>query len=359
MAYQRTSGTINVTTAAYNPALSTWATALQNRGTAPAKALVIGDSWAEGQGVTAYGGGAIERLQAALNAKLGATNTATFVPMWGTVPYTWPVVVGAGVGKDNTFGFSQKAGVLGSGRGAAPQATFTFTLTQSGTVRLEWGEYGGSGPVTVTIDGTLVNTQATAGSVYLNTWTSATLAAGSHTVLLTGTGADAYVTGLTVFNGAATSGVQFVNGGHGGWKTSNWSATASTWTPKVTAEQPHLVVIGLGLNDYLTSVASATTKTNLQTIITSVRGACSTDPSIVLWNFPAAGPGTFAEPFRNYRKVIREVAAADAGIFLYDIGSRLPSPIADNSAAYFAGDQLHPTDKGAAVIASDLLGILT
>lgn len=352
-------------------ALQSWFAGLANRDNAPAKILCLGDSVTEGSSATSIANRWVARLRDQMRlrhqtAGLGSGGGTNFLPPYfdGTsMGNPWASKVG-NPGKDTGFGFGRRAAVMGS--------TDSYTYTITGTsFDVCYASGTTTGTLTVQVDGGTVQTIATAGSIAGGKrWNSGALSAGSHTVVIGCTGNNSYFTGLMIYNGDEAKGLQVVEGGHFGWKTTDWVGNQNFYAADITAYAPHVITLALGLNDYQAGVASATVRTNLESIISRIRTALTVKPSFVLipWHLrgDVASP---VEPWSNYVAAMYAIAAADtggvngaSGVAVFDASRRLPAPGSAGAGDPFTlinTDRVHPTNKGHAVIADALTGFLS
>lgn len=351
-----------------NVPLRKWHAALANRHYAPAKIAVLGDSLSEGIGATAFGRGWVPMALGQLRNRFPANGVAGgqgFVASWdnpgyggGAPSYTYPVGQNSG-SFSATQGFSLKSNTL---LATGDQMNYTFTGT---SVHVWYIKQTTGGTFSVTIDGVVVQASVvTAGTSGTGVWTSAALAYGTHTILVTriaGGGASSILfNGFRIFNGDENAGIQMFNGSQSGLLTSDFTTNATNgdkWALWLGVIQPNLVIIELGLNDWAANVSMVTVKTNLQSIITTIRAQTTTDPSIVIYAPTEANSGSYASTFAQLHQVWVDVVAADSKTCLFDVGTRIPAPTVDTSDAYYY-DTLHPSDKGHAAIADRLASFL-
>ncbi len=353
--------------------LRTFHQALANRHYAPCRVALIGASTGEGVGVTAYGRHYFNRLRDLLRARFpvaGVAGGENYVGAWGApaegaLPaYTWPVARSVGTGNDNSTGWALKATALS---GATQSLTYTFTGT---SVQVWYSQYGGGGNFTVAIDGGAASPVNSSGSTDRNAkWVSGALSVGSHTIVVewaSGNPNPAYIHGFAAFNGDESAGIHFYNGAQASKTTTDFVSNSAEWAPRLATIQPHLVLIPLGINDFSSSIPSATTLSNLQSIIATVRSNTTTNPSIVVVKSTRVTAGTFAEPFANYQAAWQAVASQDtggyagsSGVALLDLAVRQVSPVTDNTFGLFNSDLTHYTDMGASLTAESMAAFLS
>lgn len=342
--------------------LLTWHSALANRRYAPAVIAVLGSSSSEGVGTTGPGRDyphvLVENLRSMFPVA-GAAGGDNYVAAWGT-PKWWPVALTGSGTRSKTAGWGLKAVDL---TGAGQTLTYTFT----GTGAQVWYSGTGRGTFAVAVDG--VTVAATVGADALDgqdaQWTSASLAPGRHTIVVTCLSAGARIHGFATFDGDAGRGIHLYNGGHGGRTSGDFATGVRAWAPRLRAVQPHLVILQLGVNDWRSGVPAAVMKENLRTIISAVRGHTDIGPSFVIYGPPRVTVDRRVQDFAHFTEAWQEIAAEDAGghgggsgVAYFDLAARQVSPSSDNSLGLYCDDRLHMSDKGAAFTADALAAFL-
>lgn len=335
---------------------TTLATAWANRASAPVTMLNLGDSVTERTGAGSMEASYATKLLRLLQADAGIAGG----PGW--------VNSGASGAVDNSLssfwnpvGSITNGGYLGNihGTWTVGQAV---TITYTGTsVEVHYFRQGGAGtPYTVSDDGVggTINPYNQTPQDYRGAWKSTVHAHGTHTVTITPAAGDTLVLfGIYVFDGDETNGVHGWEGGRGGQTSGNIAGSISTFAQDVCAmQQPALVTLYLGINDYYQSIDPATYQTNLASIISAVNSYCTVAPSwVICGQYHVTGtPGSYTEA--QYRAAAQAVANADTVNRRY----------VDLSAAgvTLSGDGTHPDAAGHAAIATavqpavrDLAGI--
>ncbi|MEV6342866.1 GDSL-type esterase/lipase family protein [Actinoplanes sp. NPDC051851] len=344
--------------------LLTWHAALANRRYAPAVIATIGSSTSEGVGVSAYGRSYAHLLVENLRSRFpvpGSHGGDNYVAAWG-VPgehrdYAWPVVRTGGV--PSTTGWGLKAVNLN-----APGQRLSYTFTGTG-VQIWYSRFAGGGSFSVTVNGTVVAAAVeTAGPTDRNAvWSSGPLVRGTHTVVVTcrttGSSSATFVHGFAAFDGDESQGIRLYHGGHGGTTSGTFAANLAGWAPRLATIQPHLVVLQLGVNDWRAGIAAAVLKSHLRSVIAAVRAGTRTDPSFVVYGSPRIAAGHAVEDFTAVTDAWRSLADEDPSVAYFDLGSRQPSPVLDNTAALYTPDLIHTTDRGAAHTADALAAFLS
>lgn len=358
-------------------ALMPWHAALGNSRNAPAKWLQVGDSLTEGYSATTK-----DKRWASLAADAVTTRFPTingYTPRGGNfLPCYWwgqsqgnsvltpPAVIipGQGTpGTDSSFGFGGRGANLGANQG------YTWTENCS-SFDVCYIQGTATGTLGVTVDGGTEITFSTTGSLTGGKrWNSSaqgglTLTPGSHTIKVRQiSGGNCYVTGLMLYLGNETTGVQVVESGHFGWKVSDWTTSNTYRLQEMGTFQPHLVTIMLGANDYQNNVASATFKTQLQTLITQIRGVKTSQTSFVLIACHVRGDVTSpAEPWSNYVSAMKSISATDtggiggaSGVSFIDLSRRLPAPGSNGAGdplGIIASDRVHYSNFGSGMVAN-------
>lgn len=217
---------------------------------------------------------------------------------------------------------------------------------------------------------TSIVTQITAGQEFAGAkYRISGLAAGDHVIEARATGQVAYFEGWMLYNGDETAGIRLWEAGASG-STTLWHAQASVagkGSPtfvysydNLTAIQPCLVTVMLGINDYWQSTQQQTPAeyaTNLTQIIANIRGACTVDPAIVLmtqWERGNVGT-TPPHAWSEYTAALYGVVAADNGVLLFDGGKRFPTGPATTAYNLMFGDLIHINDTGGGYLADQFV----
>lgn len=146
--------------------------------------------------------------------------------------------------------------------------------------------------------------------------------------------------------------------GQSGWTTTQMlTDPAGPAYPLPIAGKPtSLVIIMAMLNDYSANIPSATTKTNLEGIISAYRAAeGNSNLGFLIIGEWLRTDTSGSEPWINYLNVAREISNEDSNVAFLDLSQRLPLTTGDPLAFYNA-DHVHPNDRGHAVIAKLILG---
>ena len=358
-------------------ALMPWHTALGNLANTPAKKLQLGDSLTEGYNATSIRKRWASLEADALQQRWNPTQTARgghYRPAYwhgtlagnSSIPAPATLVSGTSA-TDSSFGFGGRCAQFNAnGRGLI----YTENCTSFDICYV-------SGPATgtigVTVDGgteiTFTTAASLAGGKRWNSSTNGglTLSAGSHTIQVRQVGATScYFSGLMLYLGNETSGIQVVEAGHFGWKASDWITSNTYRLQEVGVFQPHLISIMLGANDWQAGVASSTFAANLQTLITQLRGVLTATTSFQIIACHERGDSvTSTEPWQAYVAAMRAVAASDtggiggaSGVVFTDLSRRLPKPGstgAGDPLSLIASDRVHYADKAGGLLSNAIM----
>jgi hypothetical protein len=344
-------------------AMRPWRAALAARDYAPARVLFLGDSRTEGEGATVVARRWQDRVAAILRDRFRVTggNPAYAPRNYLPVKYISPTMLAStqwtapsGGTAPNNFGLGTRVVTLGVGN----STTLTFTGTSA---KLAYVRNAAAASFTYAVDGgSAVSVNAGGGLLDGQTVAINGLSAGSHTIVVTGETGTTYFAGAYVYNGEETKGIQFFDAGHHGVTSSSiLGSGVSHFTNGIKPTDPHLVVVGIGTNDYGNQVNPATYKTNMQTVLAAVRSACTLPPTVVIVADSArAGVASPTYQWPEYVAKLRElVAEAPTTTTLMDLSLRMP-PLTDNSLNLYA-DSLHENDRGHALRADVVAGFLS
>jgi lysophospholipase L1-like esterase len=312
--------------------------------------LMVMDSIGEGTGADTIANRWVDQAQANLRTKwTTGTQGPGFIPaQYAATPSgggTFPAWTYTGTAPFNTprgLGFKSKQ--LQSGT----VATITKTCT---SFELHFRREASLDAVTITIDGGAPITYTMSNALIAQKYTSPALTAGSHTITVTYSVNTTSFCGGYFYNGDETAGLALWDGSHSGARAVDFSTTNTDWFNHLTLVNPALMVIGLGTNDCRTSssgYSSATYKTNMQSIITQARAKVANLPVLLM---PPNKPlGTLIEPWTNYTDKLKELAAENSYVAVYDMSTRIPDLTSDPYG--FLVDGVHPTALGHAMLAA-------
>lgn len=350
-------------------ALLPWVAAASNRDTVPATVLCIGDEITEGFHIKQVMNTWPHRLASALRGALpratGGVGTALgYFPAYDARPlaagaFTYPVAItGTGTAPTKTSsGIGPSQGNSYTLANGGQSLTFT-TPTPTTSVDIHWTAPSGA-TIGVSVDGAAATTY-TANSSGSSQKLNIPLSRGVHTVQVQATSASTTtILGFIQHDGDETSGIRVHAVGYSGSTTTNWATPGTTANPAYTDVAPSLVVIELGVNDFLTSVPSATTQTNLGTIMSDIAGWTGTPVCFVLLVPPTPYKASPAEPWTNYVAAIKAAADARPDAAVLDLTRRIyGANTSDPQMLYYDAVSL-PNDKGSAVYAQAVAAMLT
>lgn len=138
---------------------------------------------------------------------------------------------------------------------------------------------------------------------------------------------------------AAISGIPIINAGVSGDTTQS----ALERIDAVLAQEPRIVIVGLGGNDYLNGVAITTTEANLRTIVRKLHDAGA---MVILLGFK------FPSLNANYEKMYARVAEEERCLLVAGV---LAGILTDQA---LKSDAIHPNAKGYELMAERLSGPL-
>jgi lysophospholipase L1-like esterase len=276
-----------------------------------------------------------------------------------TPPYTLGGVSGTDYGKAFQYGLARRDLQMMT---AAGTYTFTFTGTSFDAILTR---ASASGKLNVVIDGGAATVFDTYSAATVNgyRWSSGALTAGSHTVVLSrdatsASGRYVYLEDVVTYNGDETKGFHVWNGGHYGYKTTDFITTAQAGSLETAA--PDCLIYTFGFNDMVT-YSAATFQTDLQTLITQDVASAAVvgkNPSVVILAlYGKYGVANWAD----YVAAMYAVAVATPLACVLDMSLRWPqvtSSGADAATYNLYADQLHPSARGHGLLASVIADFL-
>ncbi|MFK4295003.1 lysophospholipase L1-like esterase [Arthrobacter sp. GAS37] len=215
----------------------------------------------------------------------------------------------------------------------------------------------GSGAVTISIDGgAAVAFTPPAGAAGPTVRTFSGLANTTHMVAVTTTTATAtYFCGVRTYGG---NGVEVTNAGIAGSQTSNWLNNAA-YNPKNLVPgilAPDIVFLCLLQNDAAASVALATYRANINSLISQYQTLGST---VILVIPPACNTGTVSTTaWKGYADSMFDSAEA-SNCPVLDVNDRIGAYAGGNPNGLYNGDGVHQTPAGMALWASQAAALLT
>lgn len=362
-------------------------TAVAKRDGRPVNILEIGDSLIEGAKVSTLEKRHVSLLRDQLRSYYPTPGVT------GGRGYVCADYYAAGDGTLEAFTFtagfsdttgSDSKGHVGLGRRARVLSTATaaIAITQdcSSFDLIYKANTGGGTSVDVVIDGGAPTTVSTVDATGIDgkLWNSGALTPGSHTITVTRNAGTTYVEGIMFYNGDENAGIRMWEGGLGGARSFSFNAPDGNWIGCVKTTNADLVLIELGCNDwwYNSGVVSppygnyppASVKSNIQTLITNVRGQLDVDPSIALVIAHARGdasvtPGQVPiDDWSEFVDAIYSIADDDPSIGIIDMNNELgPEPwvYGAPSVGLLDSDKVHINDYGSKLYADTIFRAIT
>jgi lysophospholipase L1-like esterase len=335
------------------PGLTQWRAAVVTKASSPVDIVCIGDSITEGYQATTSANTWVDKLAAALEANYGG-HTAIYRPgSFGTpgdpptYPLPWTLV---NPNPDTDWGLGRKTNVIFAGEsmtiaGVCTGFSIVYTTGPSGA---SFGSFkyavDGGAPTTVSA------LHATVLGGRLVTVTG--LSAASHSVVITPDTAYVPIEGIIFYNGTETSGFRVWEGGHSGYRTSDYiNGSFPNWIDLLGNISPDLAIIMLGRNEWATSVSVATYIANLTTLIANVRGASSPTPSVLLVA-EMQGSDTPGLPWSDYVAGLAALVASDGNLAYVDLNPIFGGYTVPPSGPLYNADLEHPNDAGMIAISN-------
>jgi len=361
--------------------LQGWLAALAGRAAARANVVILGDSITAGQGATAFANCYAQLLPVLLNARFPTTGLAAHgrgflppvLPPSNPTTFSPPYIALSGAGAANFHLGTDSGGAALFGFGpnletydlsANGGTTLTYSLTGD-SADILWAGSTGNGTFSWKVDaGTATNVST---NVAFNVAASTHISlgsAGAHTLTLTNvSGGPTFITGVVEYAGDFARGIQVHDCGFSGSTTGFWTGPGgnSDGAASLPALSPSLIIIALGVNDNASGISAATSAANITSMISDIRAALSPAPPILLlamYNAASDGPTTPAQ-WAAYVQAMYGIAAADSAVDILDLTLRMPSTGAANTWSLYAGDGIHPVNRGHQMIADALCQYLS
>lgn len=348
-----------------------WFAGLAGRPYARASVVCIGDSITEGQGATDVDYRWPARLRDMLRARFptlglipagnaGGGRGFLTPKLTGSSSFSLPWVTVTGTPTSTTgYGPNFHTWDISAGGGC----TLKYSLVGD-SADILWVGASGNGTFSWSVDGGSATNVSTSQSTFTDGYiTHVSLGIpGPHTLTITWvSGGSTYVDGVIEYNGDYSAGIQVHDGGYYGSTAAVWnSGSANQYPAAVAALSPNLVVIELGTNDAGGGASATTFSANLSAIVTLVRSGFTTPPPILLVAaYYSAAEGTSAATWAAYVAAMYAIAAADPSIDVLDLSLRMPAANAAVTWGAYAGDALHPSNLGHAMIADAVCQFLS
>ncbi|MGB3330811.1 MAG: SGNH/GDSL hydrolase family protein [Thermomicrobiales bacterium] len=317
--------------------------ALAKVDTEPCDVLVIGDSISEGLQSASRSTRYIRRLLAGLRAAYqpsGVAGGEGYLPVYYQGATPAPAFVKVGSPTASTYGLGRRSYFLN----AAGQTLTASGLTATGLDIYYTKSTGGT--FSYAVDGgaatnVVVNGSTSDGNVIQ----IRSLAPGTHSVQLAWVSGSAGVDGVMVYNGDEAAGIRLWDGARAG-STAAYFLTNTTWMDCITTIQPDLVIIYLGTNDRgADNTPPDVYRTQMETLIASVRAKTTVAPSIVLIN-PVTTGGLATWPWSDYQQQLRDLVTHDGDIALFDAADRFGQDSWTGGMDLLNADKTHWSDTG-------------
>lgn len=341
-------------------ALRRWNAALSNIATAPANIAFVGHSMMEGYSATITSERVADSTISALRRKMGITGGLGHkksIKFFGATDY--PITIGGtklAVG-DAGFG-GGSAAILGAPYGPATIAIPAGTTS----VDLVWTRKTDLGSFTWVLDGGAASSPvSTTGATYgYNTTNIVTNPATGHTLVVTGSSGFVQLGGVTFYSGDETKGIRSWEAGRPGSTSTQYLAAmgpGNNWLDFFNSTNPALIVFTILCNDFYKSAApdtnnvpTATSKTNIKSIIDMIAARCATRPSVVLCveNVVHEGLNNQPEKWADYVKAAYDLAGVE-GYAVFDFNKRLgltTTAVPGVTAGLINPDKIHPSNAG-------------
>jgi lysophospholipase L1-like esterase len=316
------------------------------RSTSFARLNFYGDSTIHGSGGDSpyHTHSAVSRLRALFDAKYGAAGTGVEIPftpaIGGDTRWTFAGSWGAA-----SFGIMGSTTALAS-NGAGNTVAFAAPSCDSFTIWYLRASPGGT--FNINVDGGADTPVNSNGAFAYQAVTIAAGALGAHTLNIKAPASGSlYLCGVEATIG--TVGVRVSRLGVPGRTSAEIGAAAATSATGWNSLQfdlmpPDVSVLAMGINDWLTQVALATYKAQVQAAITK---ALTTGACILEVPTPPGAASPPAIPWTSYVTQLYDLADTN-DIPLIDMTHRWSDWTTSNAApmAYYGGDYLHPSGRG-------------
>jgi len=347
-----------------------WQAARARGATAPARLAVIGDSNVVGAGSGATGaeklGGAWSTSLTARFAALtgyradhlfGDQNllAANSLPTYDT--YDARLTLGSGWAPDNNVSIIPGGRFFRAVAGSAGKLRFTPGATDITKFRVYYPTSSGlATALTVSIDGTLVDTLSQVGSIAY-VYRDYTVAAGSSHYIEVGGGAtgNMYVAGFETFNGTDTP--SLLQWGRCGLKAADLNAATYAWDSKpasVTLAADYAVIY-CTVNDITAGTALQSYYASMEAYVSAIAATC--DGCLVV-GYPSNSTGTTNGSLDLMAGLLRGMAE-DYDWSFVDLRAELGHSNTRTAALSYRFDDAHPNAAGAQAIADTLYDALS
>lgn len=327
-------------------ALRYFRTQLARRESNPVDIVCIGHSLVEGEGATAQAKRGTDRLKDALRARFqppGITGGYGFMATADNVN-SWSI------------GTTFSGGTFSSAYGPGKQGYFvnvsgakvTLPATTCTAVDVLYIQ-GGGGTFTTTVGGVANGDSkaTTPGPTQMMKYRVPGIsgAAAPHSVEVGFVSGNSIIVGFMIYNGDESAGIRMWTDAQGGLTSAQLVDNANQNIADLTTIAPCLVTVTCLANDFKTGVATATSRTNLASIVGNIR-AKAPNASIVFAIEHALGSTGATIPWSDYVQQYYDVATADGNIAVFDFWQRIGTATPPTAPGMIAGDNQHYTDAG-------------
>jgi hypothetical protein len=263
------------------------------------------------------------------------------------------------VGRTST----QNAGLDRNAVNMTAAASRTYTFTGTGFDIFYW-QFSGGGTFSYTVDGGSAVNVSTNGTTNTGMRNQAirSLTAGSHTVVIAWVSGAVYFTGGFAYNGDEAKGIRSWVAAQPSSQSGYWySASPMAWYDMLPNINPALVTVELMANDY-NNLPAATSKTNVTSLIASVKSKLGYIPSFVLLPvWPISGAAATQGAYTDYITAQYDIAAADpdGAVTVCDLAARVGTSFPSTYGGLLDADNAHPSALGDRYIGETLAAFVS
>jgi len=345
--------------------LTKWNAAKARGASNPARFMFIGDSNIVGEGTGSGTRGLTGAAPTALPGKFATLASFQYQSFFGDGnitaftavalgTYDTRITLGTGWAPDTS------PGTLG-GRflKAAAGSSGKLRFTPSGNVSKfrVWypKESGLNTALTVSIDGSLVETFSQAGTASMNVKEYSVSSASHYIEIGGGATGTMYLSGIEAWDGSSSP-VALVSGWCAGTSANlNGASSAYDHRPAAVSVAPDFAVLYCTINDAAASVAGNTYYANIEALVAALSVTAN---GCLCVGFPANNAGVTNGQYETYSRVLRNIAA-DYNWFFYDCRQDVGRSYLRANSAGKAYDGNHPNLTGSDGIAAGLHSFLS
>jgi lysophospholipase L1-like esterase len=340
-------------------ALNTWYAGLADSASSPCDIVHIGDSISEGYPMATRA----VTWQALLRNKLRARYQPSGVVGGGgyipadrvTTSFSDDgVTLAGGASESDAYGLARRCAIFtGAGQ--------TATLVVTGVTRVDiiYPIYGSAAAFDYTVNGgsaVRVNIpEASASDGQVASITSLTPAT-NYTIVITQAVGAFFINGFFLYNGDTLAGIRTWDSARAGSR-GYWLNEAPNWYKGIGVIAPKLVTIEIGINDRANGDSTTTYRSTIEAMIANIRAQTTNDPSIVVIRVWVDGSTNHAL-WQPYIDVMYAVAAADAGVCIFDAEKLIGKTSTDTYASGLLVDETHLSVSGNELFADALFNYL-